>query len=76
MQTFWLTDRLLIVAGDGIIAIPKKLTSNLPPSLPSDTDPEYNVYGVSMFHQLHCLVSYHMLLRLFHLARFRAKSSH
>ncbi|KAK3313635.1 hypothetical protein B0H66DRAFT_606893 [Apodospora peruviana] len=42
--------------GDGIVEIPNHLTGNLPASLPAPNNPdEAKVYGVSMFHQLHCL---------------------
>ncbi|KAL0630883.1 hypothetical protein Q9L58_010269 [Maublancomyces gigas] len=41
--------------GDGIISIPRKYTTHLPKSLPAAFEPESDVYGISMFHQLHCL---------------------
>jgi len=47
--------RRLIPPGDGIVALPRKYTKNLPPSRPAPHDPDSDVYGVSMFHQLHCL---------------------
>lgn len=47
--------RRLSPPGDGIVAVPRKSTADLPPTLPSDSDPDIDVYGISMFHQLHCL---------------------
>ncbi|KAK4209262.1 hypothetical protein QBC37DRAFT_294967 [Rhypophila decipiens] len=48
--------RRLQPPGDGIVEIPNHLTGNLPPSLPAPNNKEHaKVYGVSMFHQLHCL---------------------
>ncbi|KAB2570614.1 uncharacterized protein LTHEOB_2736 [Lasiodiplodia theobromae] len=42
--------------GDGIVEVPNEFTHNLPASLPAPNNPEtHKVYGVSMFHQLHCL---------------------
>ncbi|KFY34750.1 hypothetical protein V494_06504 [Pseudogymnoascus sp. VKM F-4513 (FW-928)] len=42
--------------GDGIIEIPTEHTGSLPASLPAPNNPgSAKVYGVSMFHQLHCL---------------------
>ena len=42
--------------GDGIVEVPNAFTSHLPASLPAPNNPEtHKVYGVSMFHQLHCL---------------------
>ncbi|KAL1627245.1 hypothetical protein SLS56_006484 [Neofusicoccum ribis] len=42
--------------GDGIVEIPNEFTANLPASLPAPNSPDTaKVYGVSMFHQLHCL---------------------
>lgn len=52
-----LVNLLFLVAGDGIVAVPRKFTAGLPPSLPAPNDPDSDVYGISMFHQLHCLVS-------------------
>jgi len=46
------------LAGDGIVEVPTEYTYNLPASLPAPNNPDKaKVYGVSMFHQLHCLVS-------------------
>ncbi|EMF12706.1 uncharacterized protein SEPMUDRAFT_44288 [Sphaerulina musiva SO2202] len=42
--------------GDGIVEIPNEYTANLPKSLPAPHNPDtHTVYGISMFHQLHCL---------------------
>ncbi|KAI8626506.1 hypothetical protein F5Y19DRAFT_445823 [Xylariaceae sp. FL1651] len=42
--------------GDGIVEVPNAMTVNLPASLPAPNHPTtHKVYGVSMFHQLHCL---------------------
>jgi len=42
--------------GDGIIEIPNEETTGLHPSLPAPHNPKtHKVYGISMFHQLHCL---------------------
>ncbi|KAJ5971429.1 uncharacterized protein N7479_001347 [Penicillium vulpinum] len=42
--------------GDGIIELPIAAAKNLPESLPAPNNPETAlVYGVSVFHQLHCL---------------------
>ncbi|KAH7021010.1 uncharacterized protein B0I36DRAFT_434935 [Microdochium trichocladiopsis] len=42
--------------GDGIVEVPNAFTYSLPASLPAPNNPEtHKVYGVSMFHQLHCL---------------------
>lgn len=42
--------------GDGIVELPNEFTTHLPVSLPSPHNPStHKVYGVSMFHQLHCL---------------------
>ncbi|KFX92714.1 hypothetical protein V490_05224 [Pseudogymnoascus sp. VKM F-3557] len=42
--------------GDGIVEVPTEFTGSLPASLPAPNNPESaKVYGVSMFHQLHCL---------------------
>jgi hypothetical protein len=43
-------------AGDGIITMPKQYTKDLHPSLEDEENPNNLIYGVSMFHQLHCLV--------------------
>src|SRR5947207_6583163 len=50
--------------GDGIVAIPKKYTKSLPKSMTAPHDPDADVYGISMFHQLHCLVSLYQTSRL------------
>jgi len=47
--------RMLEPPGDGIVTIPKKYTTELHPSLEDSENPDNLVYGVSMFHQLHCL---------------------
>lgn len=42
--------------GDGIVEVPNEFTVHLPASLPAPNHPAtHKVYGVSMFHQLHCL---------------------
>ncbi|EAW12363.1 oxidase ustYa family protein [Aspergillus clavatus NRRL 1] len=42
--------------GDGIVEVPIELAKNLPASLPAPNNPDTMlVYGVSVFHQLHCL---------------------
>ncbi|EFX06675.1 hypothetical protein CMQ_6996 [Grosmannia clavigera kw1407] len=42
--------------GDGIVQIPNEYTAGLRPSRPAPHNPEtHTVYGISMFHQLHCL---------------------
>ncbi|OBT89650.1 hypothetical protein VE02_01798 [Pseudogymnoascus sp. 03VT05] len=42
--------------GDGIIEVPIEYTRTLPASLPAPNNPDTaKVYGVSMFHKLHCL---------------------
>lgn len=42
--------------GDGIVEVPNTFTTSLPYSLPAPNNPDtHKVYGVSMFHQLHCL---------------------
>ncbi|EKG22581.1 hypothetical protein MPH_00049 [Macrophomina phaseolina MS6] len=42
--------------GDGIVEVPNEFTANLPASLAAPNNPDsHKVYGVSMFHQLHCL---------------------
>ncbi|ELR06047.1 hypothetical protein VC83_08128 [Pseudogymnoascus destructans] len=42
--------------GDGIIEVPTEYTTSLAASLPAPNNPATaKVYGVSMFHQLHCL---------------------
>ncbi|KAI2709188.1 hypothetical protein CBS147332_6247 [Penicillium roqueforti] len=42
--------------GDGIVELPIAAAKNLPESLPAPNNPETAlVYGVSVFHQLHCL---------------------
>lgn len=46
----------LMPPGDGIVEIPNEHTHDLPPSLPAPNNPGTSkVYGISMFHQLHCL---------------------
>ncbi|KAK3946662.1 hypothetical protein QBC32DRAFT_374782 [Pseudoneurospora amorphoporcata] len=46
----------LMPPGDGIVEIPNEHTYDLPPSLPAPNSPNTSkVYGISMFHQLHCL---------------------
>lgn len=46
-----------MLAGDGIVELPIAAAKNLPESLPAPNNPETMlVYGVSVFHQLHCLV--------------------
>ncbi|KFZ07268.1 hypothetical protein V501_06611 [Pseudogymnoascus sp. VKM F-4519 (FW-2642)] len=43
-------------SGKGIIEVPTEYTGSLPASLPAPNNPDTaKVYGVSMFHQLHCL---------------------
>ncbi|KAI5815372.1 hypothetical protein BZA77DRAFT_316437 [Pyronema omphalodes] len=44
----------LMPPGDGIVALPEKFIKSLPPSRPGEEKGTY-VYGISMFHQLHCL---------------------
>lgn len=41
----------------GFIAIEKPSQYGIRPGLPYPAEPSKNVYGLSMFHQLHCLVS-------------------
>ncbi|CAI7656875.1 unnamed protein product [Penicillium discolor] len=42
--------------GDGIVELPIAAAKNLPESLPAPNNPDTAlVYGVSVFHQLHCL---------------------
>ncbi|GME33977.1 hypothetical protein F5Y19DRAFT_445823 [Neofusicoccum parvum] len=42
--------------GDGIVEVLNEATENLPASLPApNNDETHKVYGISMFHQLHCL---------------------
>ncbi|RAO68378.1 uncharacterized protein BHQ10_004390 [Talaromyces amestolkiae] len=47
--------RMLEPPGDGIVTIPKQYTKDLHPSLEDKENPNNLIYGVSMFHQLHCL---------------------
>ncbi|KAK3331747.1 hypothetical protein B0T19DRAFT_482180 [Cercophora scortea] len=48
--------KILSPPGDGIVEIPNQFTGNLAVSLPAPNNPDKaKVYGVSMFHQLHCL---------------------
>ena len=48
--------RRLSPLGDGIVEVPNEFTKDFPPSLPAPEHPgTYKVYGISMFHQLHCL---------------------
>lgn len=55
-----------LLAGDGIVELPIAAAKNLPESLPAPNNPETAlVYGVSVFHQLHCLV-WISKFRLFH----------
>ncbi|KAL1617122.1 hypothetical protein SLS56_011125 [Neofusicoccum ribis] len=49
-------DRFEPDPGDGIVEVPNEATENLPASLPAPNNNEtHKVYGISMFHQLHCL---------------------
>ncbi|KAK6064687.1 hypothetical protein SCUP515_11658 [Seiridium cupressi] len=46
------------LASKGFIAIKDPESYSIPPGLPYKPDSSRRVYGLSMFHQLHCLVSY------------------